>query len=374
MDQILAETARLVRLDPWQITFTFSHTHSGGNLSRSRAELPGGDLIGPYLDSLPEKFASAFQEAVTTNLPVHMIRVADTDGKLLATVVNYPCHPTTLAWDNTLISPDYVGALRETVEEATGAVCLFLLAPCGDIGPKYGFVGDLKVADRNGRQLAYAALSALESMPPTGTDYHYNGPVISGATIGSWEYRSQNTSRCSQSSQFRYRRWTVPVSYRPELPTLEQAQQDLERHLQEEMTAREQGNEQQARDSRALAERCRRALERIEPLPAGQRYPFELSLWQIGDAFWMAVEGEPYNALQQELHQRFPDNPVIVITLANGSRASYIPRKQDYGKKLYQVGIAALEPGSLEKLTEEIATQIDLWLNASDERSSSSRG
>jgi hypothetical protein len=402
MDQILAETARLIELDPQQITFTFSHTHSGGNLSRSRAELPGGDRIGPYLDSLPEKFASAFREAVTsqqsavltyavtrcdmghnrdyrddqnelfvcgfnpddnTDLPVHVIQVADDDGKLLATVVNYPCHPTTLAWDNTLISPDYIGAMRETVEEATEAMCLFLLAPCGEIGPKYGFVGDVEVADRNGRQLAYAALSALESMPPSGTDYHYNGPVISGATIGSWEYRSQNESRCNQSSQFRHHRWTVPVSYRPELPTLEQKQQELECHLQEESTAREQGNEQQARDARALAERCRRASERLGPLPSGSHYPYELSLWQIGDAFWVAVEGEPYNALQKELHQRFPDNPVIVITLANGSRPSYIPRKHDYDKELYQVEIAVLEPGSLEKLTEEIASQIQLWLD-----------
>ena len=67
---------------------------------------------------------------------MHVIRVADTDGKLLATIVNYPCHPTTLAWDNTLISPDYIGALRETVEATTGSMCLFLLAPCGEIGPK----------------------------------------------------------------------------------------------------------------------------------------------------------------------------------------------------------------------------------------------
>ncbi|MCH7990524.1 MAG: hypothetical protein IID46_15390 [Planctomycetes bacterium] len=327
-----------------------------------------------YRDDENGLFVCGFNPDDTTDLSVNVIRVADKDGRLLATVVNYPCHPTTLSWDNTLISPDYVGALRETVEEATGVMCLFLLAPCGDIGPKYGFVGDVEVADRNGRQLAYAALSALESMPPAGTDYHYNGPVISGATIGVWEYRSQNQTRCSQSSQFRHRRWTVPVSYRPELPTLEQVQQELERHLQEEATAREQQNEQQARDARALAERCRRSLERIQPLPAGQHYPFELSLWQIGDAFWVAVEGEPYHSMQQELHQRFPGNPVIVITLANGSRPGYIPRKQDYSKELYQVGIAVLQPGSLEMLTQEIAAQIDLWLDDPDERSSSSRG
>ena len=45
-----------------------------------------------------------------------LARVTDPRGRLLATMINYACHPTTLAWDNTLISPDYIGALREVVE------------------------------------------------------------------------------------------------------------------------------------------------------------------------------------------------------------------------------------------------------------------
>src|SRR5687767_9269969 len=32
-----------------------SHTHAAGLMSRSRANLPGGDLIGPYLDFLIEE-------------------------------------------------------------------------------------------------------------------------------------------------------------------------------------------------------------------------------------------------------------------------------------------------------------------------------
>ena len=36
-------------------------------------------------------------------------RVSDARRKVVATIVNYACHPTTLAWDNALISPDFVG-------------------------------------------------------------------------------------------------------------------------------------------------------------------------------------------------------------------------------------------------------------------------
>src|SRR6266516_4051778 len=46
---------------------------------------------------------------------------ADDGGKTIATIVNYACHPTTLAWQNQLLSPDYLGALRELVESATAA-------------------------------------------------------------------------------------------------------------------------------------------------------------------------------------------------------------------------------------------------------------
>mgnify|MGYP006172841585 CR=1 FL=1 len=38
------------------------------------------------------------------------------DGLTLGTIVNYACHPTTLAWENRDISPDYIGAMREVID------------------------------------------------------------------------------------------------------------------------------------------------------------------------------------------------------------------------------------------------------------------
>ncbi|MCH8827992.1 MAG: hypothetical protein IID45_00280 [Planctomycetes bacterium] len=234
MDELRAKTAALIGVADDRLLFTFSHTHSGGHIARSRSNLPGGELIGPYLDGLPQRIADACNAAheslqpvtityaqtdcrmgrnrdywdselqthvcgtnpdVELPLPVTVARLTDAAGDVIGTVVNYPCHPTTLAWDNELISPDYVGAMRETVEAATNAPCLFLLAPCGDVGPGYGFVGETEAADQNGRELGYAALSALESMPPAGNDVVYTGPVISGATIGVWKRSPHDTAR-----------------------------------------------------------------------------------------------------------------------------------------------------------------------------------
>src|SRR6185503_5155147 len=90
---------------------------------------------------------------------------ADDDGRVLGTLVNYACHPTTLAWENRLISPDYVGAMREVVEAHTGGgPCLFLQGASGELAPAHQYVGDTAVADRHGRRLGFSALAALEGM------------------------------------------------------------------------------------------------------------------------------------------------------------------------------------------------------------------
>ena len=58
-------------------------------------------------------------------------------GTILATIVNYACHPTTLGGRNRLISPDYLGAMRETIETNTGlAPCLFLNGAAGELAPR----------------------------------------------------------------------------------------------------------------------------------------------------------------------------------------------------------------------------------------------
>lgn len=84
-------------------------------------------------------------------------RITDAAGQTMATVVDCAVRRA-LAWDNTLLSPDSIGAMRETVEQHAGGICLFLQGESGDLGPREGFVGDTAVADRNGRQLGFAVL------------------------------------------------------------------------------------------------------------------------------------------------------------------------------------------------------------------------
>ena len=293
---------------------------------------------------------------------VLVARATDEQGRTLATIVNYACHPTTLAWENTLISPDYPGAMREVVEGATRAPCVFLQGASGDVGPREGFVGDVRVADRNGRQLGYAVLAALEGLPPPRTRFEYQGPVVSGATLGAWSHVPLPEDSLEAKSRWRLRRWSVDLPYRDGLPTPEQVAADRQRWSAEEQQARSAGDEARARECRALVERCDRQLTKIGALPRGPAFPMPLVAWQMGDAVWLAVEGELYNVFQRTLRERFPDHPLMLITVANGSRPSYLPARSAYGKGLYQESIAVVAPGSLEQLIEAVAEHLQTWL------------
>ncbi len=379
------------------IHVTVTHTHGSGWMSRKRSEFPGGELIGPYLDSLFEKLAAlaaratplleaativyghgqctlaahrdffdverghavcGFNPSGVADDTVLIGRVSGLNGNTLATIVNYACHPTTLAWDNTLLSPDWVGAMRETVEQHVGGLCLFLQGASGDLGPQEGFVGDTAVADRNGRQLGFAVLSAMEKLPPAGTDFVYQGPTLSGTWIGTWKHLS-----CSQSSiqQHCSWRWTTLVSqlpYRHDLPTIDETNARREQWLQEEQQAQTTGDIARIRECRAHGEQMTRQLARLAALASGKLCPLPVTLAIVGDAIWVLVPGELYQIFQQTLRSRFAPRPVVVVTLTGDWQPGYIPPASAFGYGIYQEIIAATSAGSLELLIEDVARQL----------------
>ena len=286
MDRLVERASRRSGVSNESLLVVFSHTHAAGLMGKERESLPGGELIPGYLKRLAATVGelistarSGMRTATVTygfgrcslarnrDLWDHQLRryvcgynpdgrsddtllVARVTGERdepIATFVNYACHPTTLAWQNTLISPDYPGAMREVVERETGAPCLFLQGASGDLGPREGFVGDVEVADRNGRQLGYAALSALCELPPPNLRFRYTGPRESGATLGTWGWTRYSPDDKRRSSRWKLKRWTVDLPYRRTSLTREQVESELERCRAGEEQARAEGNEIRSR-------------------------------------------------------------------------------------------------------------------------------
>lgn len=388
------EVAAITGLTPERVQIALSHTHGSGWMSRSRAHLPGGDLIGPYLDGMratvvalarsiapqpativygtgrcslarhrdtydpvSKQFVCGFNPDGPADDTVLVARISGVDGRVLGTVVNYACHPTTLAFENTQISPDYVGAMREVIESATGGPCLFLQGASGDLGPREGFVGDPAIADRNGRELGYAAMSALSALPGPGTRLVYTGPVVSGAILGTWKHQPVGSEVQARQATCQVRDVTIPLGYRHDLPDLEETRAARESWIAEE--ARAAGDPVRARDCRARAEQMTRQITRLTALPPGKVLPYRVHLCRLGDAVWIFLAGELYQAFQVALRARFPRTPLFISTVTNDWQPGYLPSATSYGYGIYQDVIAAVAPGSMEVVQETLAREIE---------------
>jgi hypothetical protein len=397
VDEIRAAVAGAAGLAHGDAIVTFSHTHAAGWLfDPARHGLPGGELVRPYVAALAQGAARAAEQAIRgmaeswiaygagrcamlanrdyrdqerglyacgynpdapADETVLVARATDRDGRLVATFVNYGCHPTTLAWENSLVSPDYVGALREEVERSTGAPCVFLLGACGDQGPRVGYVGDPSIADRNGRQVAHAALSVLEGLDPPATELAYRGPVVSGATLGDWRHEPLADARRARAEHVAGGADAVELPVRPK-PDRAQLEAEVERRLAEVRAAESRQDHAAARDAGAMLERARRWLGRLDELPGGATLPLPFAVYRLGEALWVTCAAEPYSRIQGDLRARFPDWTVLFSPLAGEVQVAYLLPRDRYGAGLYQEEPSILAAGCLERLTDAIAARI----------------
>lgn len=396
-DRLIAPVAEAAGVEAEQVIITHAHSHSAGFFEANRRNLPGGELIDGYLETVGEKAATTAAKAVSSLAPATISyamgqcsmaanrdywdeknklyatgynpdravenalvvgRVVDDEQALRLVFVNYACHPTTLAWENTLLSPDFIGALREVVEVDQEVPCCFYQAPCGDLGPKEGFVGDTAVADKNGKQVGHAALSALYSLGQAQTDFVYAGPVVSGATIGTWQWQPHDAARGQETARFAGGTYAVELDM-IDLQTVAELERELQQFSAEQAAADARGDAIAARDWGARAERCRRWLGRIDKLPAGKSFALHFSVHQLGDALWITTSAEPYSWLADELRRRFPAMTLVISPISGDTQVAYLLQQDCYGKGLYQEEPSALAPGCLEKLAEAISARID---------------
>jgi hypothetical protein len=90
---------------------------------------------------------------------VLVIRIDDRNGKPIAILVSYACHPVVLGSDNLRYSADFVGTMASTVEKAfdSAPLCFFLQGADGDINPYYATTpltdGAIAKRDWTGEQL-----------------------------------------------------------------------------------------------------------------------------------------------------------------------------------------------------------------------------
>ena len=94
-----------------------------------------------------------------TDPEVGVLRIDDENGKLLATLINFACHPVCGGDNLYAISADYPGHAMGFIERLAGGICLFTLGTAGNINPVLrGSAGRL----RTGVALGAEALKVIE--------------------------------------------------------------------------------------------------------------------------------------------------------------------------------------------------------------------
>jgi len=359
-----------------RVIVNLTHTHSGPGLTSDDKDKPGGEFIPPYLDQVRDAVLRACKCALKSkvlstltwdygrcslarnrDLPdpekdriicgfnpdnpaddtLLVGRVCDSAGKVLLTIANYACHPTSLAWQNRLISPDWVGAFYQTVESATGGLAMFLQGASGELQPARTYTDALEIIRSQGRQLGYATLSVLEGMLPPGQQLEYDGVVESGAPLACWK-----TAAAPVNKKLYTKKLNLELLLKDDLPTLEELEQQLSDC-----------------NDRVIAERLTRKMHVRRKVGNGSTTNAPLWVWQIGDCIIFAAPNESYSLLQTSLREHFANRAVAVINLANGSASGYLPPANLYEKDIYQVWQTPFAKGGLEKLIETAKSSVE---------------
>jgi hypothetical protein len=345
--------ARALGIPAEAIFLALSHTHAGPTLS---ADVPGG---AAYLETVRQAIVSAVTEARQTaeaatiewavgrcdlathrDLPepggpgtlvgwnpevqaddtVSIARVMGEGGEIRAVLVHYACHPTTLGPGNRLLSPDYIGAMQETVESDIAAPCLFVQGASGELSPAEQYSADPALADRHGRRLGYAVLSALEGMGPPGTRLTYDRRLDSGAPLALHKRESIDTGGDENGG---YARIDIALVLKPQITAVGGAEGDD-----------------------AARERARRAAQVRASVGDGAETVVSLHTLTLGDRTLLGVPGEAYSALQQALSSK----NLLVCNCTNGWLGYFPPQAVYDAPAVYAAQQSPFAPGCHERL------------------------
>src|SRR5439155_7400089 len=113
-----------------------------------------------------------------------VIRIDSAEGRPIAILVNFAAHPTILAWENRLISPDYPGTVRRTAENLAGGIGFFLQGAAGNQDTIRDFSGSVEDTRWIGRQIGLEAVRVANLIETQPTKMEITRHVESSWTMG----------------------------------------------------------------------------------------------------------------------------------------------------------------------------------------------
>jgi hypothetical protein len=387
-DAIRAAIADLTRIPRERVRVSYSHTHAAPvtNVITGGWIRAGRELVEPYLGVLPGLVAGAVRQARIALAPCHIgagmgecrigvnrrlalgpnrvvaghnwdgpidptvsvLRIDDEDTHPIATLVHYSCHPTTAGPGNRLLSPDYPGSLRGTVETTMGGVCLFLQGAAGDIGPIGGFTADLAVPRRLGSILGSAATNVALQINTQPLRERAAGVQESGHSLLAYELEPSDAADDTLGAESTL--LSLPLR-RP--PAALSALEATARQREDELYALRAGgaapNDVMA--ATAIAKRAAMAAERARVIAATQARPLELQAFRIGPVGLVGVGLEPFCSIGANIRDASPFPVTMFSGYTNGYR-TYLPTEAELPRGGYEVEIGVHAEGAVAQLEQ----------------------
>jgi hypothetical protein len=243
------------------------------------------------------------------------------DGRPLAALVNYACHGVCLSGKWRRFSSDFVGPMREVIEQVTGASALYIQGATGNMNPIL-MGDDYKNARATGVKLAGEVLKVWETITPV--EARGLGAAYEEVQLPALRYASKERAAS----------------------TLDACRRELE---QAQGKAVESG---QLRWTKTRIKRAEAALRSWETGELPPPLPARLYAVRFGPAAIATSGGEIFAQIGVEVKRRSPIPDTLYAAYANGS-VGYVPTPDAYPEGGYEVDSACrVDPGAAGIITE----------------------
>lgn len=365
-------------IPPEHIRLNATHTHAGPNFQAEKGPLGIDEnkylpAIQGYRRQVAEKVAGAVFEANLKLRPVHawsargtgdvnmnrrvratattppavglnpdgfvdreltVLRIDDAEGNPYAVIVNFQAHGTVLTFENKLISPDWIGMVRKTVEQLIpGALCLYLQGAAGDQGPAEGGTGDVTVAHRLGRRLGAQAAAIALSIETVRREPVFEGYTESTALAARQPWRVLGP----RPAELRFMREVVRVPRRAyekgEIERMAALAESARKRMEEVANADEWTKRQADARWRRFNDLLVKWRHPMDPSPL----EVELQVLRIGEMAIAAMPGEPFAGIGAAVKKNSPFMVTMFCGYSSGKGGGYMPVESEYEHGGYEV-------------------------------------
>jgi hypothetical protein len=256
-----------------------------------------------------------------------------------------------LAWENKVISPDWIGPMRHAVERAfPGAKALYFQGAAGNQGPIEGFTGDLEIPHRLGNILGLQAAALAASIDTVLRAPNFEGFEESTAYIARQPWRVEGPR--DGTLKFVWKVIDVPGrEYTPE--EIERMRAEVAAAKQKLEAVRQGSDPMQRHLAETRLRRVSDLLEQWQKPSSGKPVKVRIQALRIGPVAIVAMPGEPFAEIGAAVKKASPFPITMFCGYSSGEGGDYMPIASEYPFAGYEVDRTPYGRGAADKVIRE---------------------